>query len=748
MDLGFVAEIVEAARADGRDTLLEAEGLAILEGIGIATPRSMVVLGPADANDLDLSSLAGDRVVLKVLAPDIIHKTDVGGVSFVKKDLAPVVDAMRAMAISLERYDVRGFMVSELVEYDSSLGGELLLSARWTDDFGPVVGLGPGGLYAEFLAKNLPTGKEVSLVASVDLDSDTARSLIEGMAVSRLLIGGWRGEPPRVETEKLVQTLTRFGELARRTVPRYLEEIEINPLVVSQGGLAALDVLARCGGGRPRPAERSRPVQKLQNLLHPDSIALIGVSERMNPGRVILSNLLDEDFDRSRIHVIKPDCEEIEGCRCYPDLGALPERVDLLVIAVDAEQVPELLEEVVEGGRAESVIVIPGGLGEKAGGEDRVARVRRILEGSRSTEWAGPLVNGGNCMGIRSRPGGYDTTFIPRYKLPLGGRPCPMALISQSGAFYAAKLSRLGVDPKYSISVGNQMDVTVGDYLEHLARDRELALFAIYLEGFRPLDGRRFLAAVREISGRGGAVICYRAGRTPEGAKASASHTAAIAGDYVVTRELVRGAGGIVCETLADFDDLLKLYVLLRERAPSGRRLGAVSNAGFECVAVADHVGPLTLARLADSTRWKLGLLLDELGLRDIVDVRNPLDVTPMAGDASFVDAVRTVLADEGVDIGIVGCVPLTPALQTLGPDQSHPEDLWREHGILDDLVRLKEKSTKPWAIAIDGGPLYDSFARALEANGIPTFQTIDRAARILGRFCEERLGSRSESVE
>ena len=207
---------------------------------------------------------------------------------------------------------------------------------------------------------------------------------------------------------------------------------------------------------------------------------------------------------------------------------------------MDAAQASAALVEIIEREKAESVVLIPGGLEEKAGSEAIVARMHAALARSRSSAWGGPVINGGNCLGIRSVPGRYDTTFIPEYKLPVPkGEPSRLAIISQSGAFAVSKASKLSaVNPKYSITLGNQMDLTVGDYLTYLKDDAGIDLFAVYVEGFRPLDGLRFLEAAREIASQGRTVILYRAGRTPAGAQASASHTASIAGDYAVMRAL------------------------------------------------------------------------------------------------------------------------------------------------------------------------------------------------------------------
>ncbi len=523
--------------------------------------------------------------------------------------------------------------------------------------------------------------------------------------------------------------------------PRYIGEIEINPLVVAGDRLLPLDVLVRCGTDT-EVSSAARPLHKIKNLLEPSSIAIVGVSERMNPGRLILDNLIRGGFDRACIHLVKPGSETIDGCRCYPDLDSLPGRVDLLILAVAAPQLPELLTTIVEHEKAETIILIPGGLEEKQGSEEVVARAGAVLERARASDWGGPAVNGGNSMGIRSRPGGYDATFIPDYKFrsaSVGAHP--IAFISQSGAFFVAKGGKLGLDPRYAISIGNQMDLTIGDYLTYLKDDDELEIFALYVEGFKQLDGLRFIEAARQITARGKAVILYRGGRTAAGAAASASHTAAIAGDYVVNRELARQAGVLVCETTADFEDMVKLFALLGAAPISGRRLGAVSNAGFECVSISDHLGDLELAELTERTRSGLLSLLEACRVDEVVDIRNPVDLTPIMPDAPFVEGCHLVLEDENVDLGLVGCVPLTAALQTLAPADSHGEDVYADESVARRLVKLKGRVQVPWVAVVDGGPLFDPMARILEGGGIPTFRTADRAVRLLSRFWSAKLG-------
>ncbi len=750
-----IGEILSAAHERSDRVLLETEGFALLIALGLNTPLFVTV---RNAREADKSNFfpTSDKVVVKVVSPEILHKSDVGGVAIVKNDRDVVVAAIADMERRLHDKNIAGFTINEFVPYDATLGGELLLGLRRTEDFGPVVTVGAGGVYAEFLANNFKTGRDVAILSSEfsgtelsgfsgQVEDDSAPSsiadVLSDLPLVQLITNPPRGQKARLCLNQLVTATGRLLWLGRQ-FGHLISDFEINPLVIANENLVALDVLVKLGSV-PQPVNNHRPVGKIKNLLEPRSAAVIGVSEKLNPGHVIVNNLLREGFDRQRLYIVKPGMKMLEGCRCYADVASLPERVDLLVLSVAAALVPETIAQVIESRKAESIVVIPGGLEEKSGTQEITSRLHAALRLSRATDWRGPVINGGNCLGIRSRPGRYDTMFIPQYKLSTmtDDTPVsPVAVISQSGAFGLAKADKLQrINAKYNITLGNQIDLTVGDYLEYLKDDDEIEVFAVYVEGFARLDGIKFLKAAREITAAGKTVVLYRAGRTVAGAKASSSHTASIAGDYTVTRALSRQAGVVVAETIADFEDLIRMFTFLRGKRFTGRRLGAISNAGFECVAMADNLGSFTLPAFTGQTLQHLREVLQRARVDQVVDAHNPFDLTPMADDLAYEQAVKTVLLDGNVDLGIVGCVPMTPALNTLARGPNHHEDNAREESLVQRLIRLRDSIEKPWVCVVDAGGLYDAMAEQLKCAGIPTFRTADRALRLLNVVCASR---------
>jgi succinyl-CoA synthetase beta subunit len=277
-----LAAILRRARQAGANALLEPDGLALLGALGIAVPRHLVVEPSATITDAELAVLDGTRIVVKVVAAGIAHKSDVGGVAVVENAAPDVTAAIAEMRVQLGPAPVAAFLVEEHVAHEAGPGGELLVSLRWTDDFGPVIGLGIGGVHAELLARDLRPGRELAIVApSLTRAAELAQALRAATAV-RLATEPQRGRPALMPIETLVDLVERLGVLAPRCGPGGILDLEINPLAVTPHGPVALDVLVTFDPGPfaapPRATRRAdRPVWKLARLLEPSSIAIAGV---------------------------------------------------------------------------------------------------------------------------------------------------------------------------------------------------------------------------------------------------------------------------------------------------------------------------------------------------------------------------------------------------------------------------------------------------------------------------------------
>jgi acyl-CoA synthetase (NDP forming) len=729
--------VVTGSRPEG--ILTEAEVYELLDRLGIPTVAHFL-WDPRRGEDPTpgLGKLQGSTVVLKVQSRDIPHKSDVGGVRFCPRDPQVVQREARGMLQEVSsrapEAEIAGILVMERVPYEAGLGRELLVAWRWDRAFGPVLMVAPGGVLTEWFDEISGEGSLAVLPAG--LSRDEARRRLLRRPALRVFLEPSRLHPdPPIHPDALLDLLEALAGLeevhTEQQIP--LTELELNPVVFHEGRLVPLDGLGRVGK-REQPRPR-RPLEKIRHLLYPRSAVVVGASCRsLNPGRIILRNLKEaEGILYGHLYAIHPKAPRIDGIPCSPTLRELPEKVDLAVVSVPAEGAVEAISEICREDRAESVILIPGGFGER-GRTDLAQAIKDAIAEARR-KGRGPVLVGGNCLGIVSR-GHYNTFFLPQYKLPFrGSRGENLAAVSQSGAYLVTLSSNLDgiVFPRASISYGNEMDLTLADFVEYYLREEpEVHVLACYVEGFHPLDGRRLVELARTLREQGRVLIVFKGGKTPLGAKATQSHTASMAGDYRVAKALLEAEAAVVTETLNQFEDFVKIFTLLDGRRPRGRRVGIISNAGFECSAVLDRLYDLELARLSEATRARLREVLPGIAHTD-----NPVDTTPMATTEDFIAAVQALLEDEGVDSLIVSAVPVTPTLEDLAPDLSgmHPENIYSLSSFPQELIKVFSESRKPMVAAVDSGRLYDPLVILLQRAGIPVYRKIDRASRALSRF-------------
>jgi len=744
-----VRGVLARVRTAGRSALLEHEVYAVLATAGLDVPRFAYWAGEP-GGDLPhevagLLEMAPGDVVLKIVSPEILHKSDVGGVAVSAAEPAAVGAAARRVWDDVGRRmpDAArsGVLVVEKVKARSgSPASETLLSLKQDPAFGPVLVLGLGGVLTEWF------GEVSSGTSTVVLQPGRVREgldrAIETRPALELLFRPSRlhATPPldlaatAERLERLGAVATAFGEAAQAggADPMTLEELEVNPLLLAADGRwIAVDGKGRIG--RSTAVLPTRPLRKVKNLLEPKSAAVLGASATaMNPGRIILRNLkASEGIRYGRLWAVHPKEETIDGVPCVRSVADLPQPVDLAVVSIPAEGARDAIKALAATGKAESIILIPGGFAEtgRRGLEEEIVEAVRS---SRSRPDEGPVLLGGNCLGVVSKHQ-YNTFFLPQYKLPFHDAPGDrLVAVSQSGAYLVSLTSNLDgiIFPKASISYGNQMDLTVSDFLEALLPDESVKVVACYVEGFKPLDGARFVDLARRLRAEGRRVLAFKAGKTALGAEAAQSHTASLAGDYAVAQALMEGAGVVVAQTLDMLEDYTKAFTMLFDRLPRGNRVAVLSNAGFECSSVLDKLYGLVPARLSDDTKARLAACLPAIAHAD-----NPVDATPMATTRQFVAAAEAMAGDDGVDVLLVSPIPVTPALDNLSPDLAggtHQENIHSPGSLPNELLALFRKTGKPIAVSVDSGRLYDDFVQVLQRGGIPVWRKIDRASRAL----------------
>ena len=739
---------------DGRSQLFEHEVYQIVQLVGAIDPPHHVFVRTDELLSPEaLARFPGERVVLKIVSPDVVHKSDADGIVFCRKDDETVRHEMTRL---IRRHEgsarVEGVLVVEFVEREQhGLGGELFVGVRGTREFGPIIAAGLGGVDTEYLARSMRPGLAVAKAVATDITAEQFMDLFRQTAAYDMLSGRTRGHRRAVSDGELLRCFRAFISLATRfcvdrgDVCPDVGELEVNPFSFRNQRLVPLDGRGRLQTAVHRPP--ARPRDKVEKLLEPERIAVVGVSAKgRNFGRIILDNVLECGFERDNIRVIRDGADEIAGVACVPSISALPEPFDLLVVATGADQLPALVTECVESGKVHSAILIPGGVGETEGSGDIEQAVRDAIAIGRQREGGGPVFVGPNCLGVQSRPGRYDTFFIPENKLAKRRRAPGrgVALISQSGAFIVSRMSVVEtLDPTLTISIGNQLDLTLSDALRVVGRRDDVHTIGLYAEGFNDLDGLDLLTTIRELSEAGKTVVFYKAGRTEQGRDAAAGHTAAVAGDYDICEAGAEAAGALVADTFSEFERLLEIAAANHAKTVRGVRLGAMSNAGFETVGMADSLAGrrhrVEIATLADATRDRLSSVLADNALARLVNVRNPMDLTPMAGEAAYEGVVRTLLGADEIDALIVSCVPLSPAMATTGAEIAESRSL------ADVLAELNAETDKPLIAVIDAGAVFEPLITRLREGGLAVMRSSDEAVRSFGTYLTHRCARASE---
>ena len=752
--LNAIEAILEKAHAEKRSALLETEVYEILGFAGLAAPK--YVLYPMKGFDAReaaadaVSGLAGSKVVVKVVSSKTLHKTESGGVKLPVRENKAVEDAFTDMAAKFP--EAEGLMVCEFAEHSAfALGEELMLGARADDAFGPVVTLGVGGTNAEGLTSSLKPGLSPAIMP-VELAHNAAewQAFLEKNWIWQYAAGKVRGSRRIAQDAEMVNWLEAFAYIMRYfrdggSSKFAIVEFEVNPVAVSKGRLVALDGVLRFRLAEKK--ERVRPSKKgVAGLLKPSVVAVVGVSEKkMNMARIILNNVIKAGFDKSRVYIIKEGAAEIDGVRCFPDPKDLPETVDMYVVAVPSPEVPEVLARAGASGKVNGVVLISGGMGEKAGSEDMGASVVRAIAAAKEKN-PDFVLSGGNSLGIVLPRSKVNTLFIPEYKMayPLGENPhiASTAFVSQSGAFVISSLSKMPwLKPAYSVTVGNQQDVTVPDYVERLSEEEDVKVILVYIEGFKYADGLLLAKVIEKARKKGKQIIVYKAGRTATGQKAVMGHTASIAGDYLVTKTILEAAGALAADNFDDFNDLAAMACYFSKYELKTGNTFFLSNAGFEAAGMADSVSGLLSAAFKDGKIiCDMEKVLKEFRLDAIVDVKNPLDITPMASDAAIGQITDLALGSAEFGAVLLSMVPLTPAMNTLPKSGSdYPDDL--ERSFLKTTAERMAHERKPLLFCVACGPLYDPYCDYARGLGMPVFRSADRAAHIYKKYLEYALG-------
>jgi acetyltransferase len=442
------------------------------------------------------------------------------------------------------------------------------------------------------------------------------------------------------------------------------------------------------------------PTQNLNKLFQPHSVAVLGASAKSGSvGRTLLENLQRESAGK-QVYPINPKYNTLLGITAYPSISALNATPDLAVVATPAATVPGLVRECGAAGVLGMIILSAGFSEVGPHGKD----LERELERAAS-EFPQMRIIGPNCLGVMVPGSHLNASFAAGMAKP--GR---VAFISQSGALCTSILDwslSEGIGFSYFVSIGNALNVKVGDLIDYLAEDPTTDSIVLYLESVR--EARRFMSAARAFT-RTKPIVVYKAGRFAESAQAAASHTGAMAGVDAVYEAAFQRAGMVRIYRAEDMFDCAEL--LARQRTPVGPRLAIITNAGGPGVMAADELLARKggLAKLAPETIAALNSVLPEHWSR-----QNPVDVLGDARPDRFATALEILVKDSNVD-GVL--IILTPQAMT--------DPIGTAIRVADIAATTRAPVLAAWM----GGHSVEPGRQILNQAGIPTYDSPDRAVR------------------
>ena len=435
-------------------------------------------------------------------------------------------------------------------------------------------------------------------------------------------------------------------------------------------------------------------VRNLKKILRPKSVAVIGES----PGpdclsRTVLKNLISGGFEGD-ILAVHSDLREILGLRCYSTVADLPRSTDLAVICTAPETVPGLVRQCGEAD-VQGIVIISAGFRETGpAGHQREEVIKR-----QASRYPHLRILGPNCLGL----------VVPHLKLNASiaaatPKPGRVAFISQSGTLCSSALDwaiQEEIGFSHFISIGNMVEVAVGDLIDYFASDPYTDSIVLYLESIT--EARGFMSAARAIT-KDKPIVVYKAGRFAESAEASVSHTGSLSGVDSVYEAAFERAGVVRVFEIDDMFDCAQL--LARSVRPKGPRLAIITNAGGPGVVATDSLIDRRgqLARLAPETVEQLNQFLPTYWSH-----ANPVDMLGDAGPKTFSNTIEVVLKDRGVDALLVILTPQTA---------TNPTETARQ------VAELAKRSSKPILTAWMGGRAVREGIELLRHAGVPTYTT------------------------
>lgn len=621
-----VREILDQAKAQGRTSLTAPEGKLVCDAYGIAVPGEGLAKSAADA--VALAQGMGFPVVLKIISPEILHKTEAGGVLVGLRSAAEVEQGYATIMANAAKHAPHASLLGVQVQQMIGGGQEVIIGAVTDPSFGKLVAFGLGGVLVEVL-------KDITFRLA-PLNREEALSMLDGIQAAEVLKGVRGAEP--VDREALAAMLRSVSQLIS-DFPE-ISEMDLNPVFASASGALAADVRIVVDFA-PQP-ERYRPSQddilrQMNRIMRPDAVAVIGASaEDGKIGNSVMKNLINGGYE-GKIYPIHPRAEEIMGRKAYKSVLDVPGGIDVAVFAIPAKFVAQALIEVGKK-KIPGAVLIPSGFAETGNveGQQEIVRIGRQYD----VRLMGP-----NIYGFYYTPKNLCATFCTAYDVK--GKA---ALSSQSGGIGMAiigfsRSAKMGVSA--IVGLGNKSDIDEDDLLTFFEQDDNTEIIAQHFEDLK--DGRSFAEVARRVSKKK-PIVVLKAGRTSLGARAAISHTGALAGNDKIYEDVFKQAGVIRACSLRDLLEYARGIPKLP--VPKGENVVIITGAGGSGVLLSDACvdNELSLMTMPEDLDAAFRKFIPPFGAAG-----NPVDITGGEPPATYANTIRLGLEDARIHSIILG---------------------------------------------------------------------------------------------
>jgi len=621
-----VRRLLDVVKAQGRTSLTAPEGKLVCDAYGIATPTEGVAKSAAEA--AKMAAAMGFPVVLKIVSPEILHKTEAGGVLVGVRSADEAEKGFATIMANAAKYNARATLSGVQVQQMVGGGQEVIIGAVTDPAFGKLVAFGLGGILVEVL-------KDITFRLAPASRED-ALSMLDGIQAAEIL-KGVRGMDP-VDRAALAAMIANVSQLVS-DFPEIVE-MDLNPVFATKSGAIAADVRIVVDFA-PQPV-RYRPsqetiVRQMNRIMKPDAVAVIGASsEEGKIGNSVMKNLINGGY-KGAIYPINPTAGEIMGKKAYKSVKDVPGVIDVVVFAIPAKFCAAALKEVGEK-KIPGAVLIPSGFAETG----NMAGQQELVEIARKHD---VRLMGPNIYGFYYTWKNLCATFCTAYDVK--GHA---ALSSQSGGIGMAiigfsRSAKMGVSA--IVGLGNKSDIDEDDLLTFFEQDDNTTIIAQHCEDLK--DGRSFAEVAKRVSKKK-PVVMLKAGRTSLGARAASSHTGALAGNDKIYEDVLKQSGVIRARSLRDLLEFARGIPVLP--TPKGENVVIITGAGGSGVLLSDACvdNKLSLMAMPPDLDAAFRKFIPPFGAAG-----NPVDITGGEPPKTYQNTIRLGLEEPRIHALILG---------------------------------------------------------------------------------------------